>query len=240
MKNINKKLYLVIVVCLLLLCFSLNVLATESSNVSTNISSLPESGETSSGDGEGAASGNESDYLEGDESTSSDLTDVSSGEEDLSSTDSNLSDGSGTESESSDQSDASDVSSDEASSKKSSSQGNVGGYINDEADTSGWGGGTDFTSSRLTSAGTTEKKDNKNITNYSALLWILIWIPVLLIFASIGALVYVNRKAFLKQDTSFANTNNVYSPKRRKISAAERAKLKNNHKNRTNIYRPRD
>ena len=55
MKNINKKLYLVIVVCLLLLCFSLNVLATESSNVSTNISSLPESGETSSGDGEGAA-----------------------------------------------------------------------------------------------------------------------------------------------------------------------------------------
>ena len=85
-----------------------------------------------------------------------------------------------------------------------------------------------------------EKKDNKNITNYSALLWILIWIPVLLIFASIGALVYVNRKAFLKQDTSFANTNNIYSPKRRKISAAERAKLKNNHKNRTNIYRPRD
>ncbi len=238
MKNINKKLYLVIVVCLLLLCFSLNVLATESSNVSTNISSLPESGQTSSGD-EGTSS-NESDFNQGDESTSSDLTDVSSGEEDLNSTDSNLSDGSGTESESSDQSDASDVSSDEASSKKPSSQGNVGGYINDEADTSGWGGGTDFTSSKLTSAGTTEKKDNKNITNYSALLWILIWIPVLLIFASIGALVYVNRKAFLKQDTSFANTNNIYSPKRRKISAAERAKLKNNHKNRTNIYRPRD
>ena len=84
------------------------------------------------------------------------------------------------------------------------------------------------------------KKDNKKITNYSGLLWILIWIPVLLIFASIAALVFVNRKAFLKQEASFADSDNVYSPKRRKLSAAEKAKLKNNHKNRTNSYRPRD
>ena len=38
----------------------------------------------------------------------------------------------------------------------------------------------------------------------------------------------------------FENLNNVYAPKRRNISAAEKAKLKNNHKNRTNVYKPRD
>lgn len=236
MKNINKKLYSVIAVCLLVLCFSLNVLATESSNVDASASSLPDSVTTSSGD-EGTSS-NESDFNQGDEG-SSDFTDVSSSEGDLSSTESDLLNGSDTESEITDQSDASDNNSDKTSSK-TSYQGNIGGYINDEADTSGWGGGTDFVASKLPSPGTTEKKDNKKITNYSGLLWILIWIPVLLIFASIAALVFVNRKAFLKQDASFADSDNVYSPKRRKLSAAEKAKLKNNHKNRTNSYRPRD
>jgi hypothetical protein len=156
MKNINKKLYSVIAVGLLVLCFSLNVLATESSNVDASTSSLPDFVTTSSGD-EGTSS-NESDFNQGDEG-SSDFTDVSSGEGDLSSTESDLLNGSDTESEITDQSDASDNNSDKTSSK-TSYQGNIGGYINDEADTSGWGGGTDFVASKLPSPGTTEKKDN--------------------------------------------------------------------------------
>ena len=94
-------------------------------------------------------------------------------------------------------------------------------------------------SSELASAGTTEKKENKKITNYSSLLWVLIWIPILLILGSVGALVYVNRKSFLEADEDSSDSDDN-TPKRRRFSAAEKAKRKNNHKNRTNVYKPRD
>ena len=234
MKNINKKLYSVIVVCLLILCFSLNALATESSDISALSSSTQDSVTTSSNTADENAS--ESDSSEFDENTSSNLTDSSSIEgSDLSSTESDLSNDSNFESGDQEQP---GISSDATSSKTSSKHGNIGGYVNDEADTSGWGG--DDVSSQLVSAGTTEKKENKKITDYTSLLWILMFIPILLIIASIGALVYVNRKAFLNGASSFDDSDDLTPPKRKKISAAEKAKIKNNHKNRTNVYKPRD
>ena len=85
-----------------------------------------------------------------------------------------------------------------------------------------------------------EENENNNPHGFelTGLLWILIWIPVLLILGSVGALVYVNRKAFLEAEDS--DSDDANPPKRRKLSAAEKAKRKNNHKNRTNVYKPRD
>ena len=242
MKSLNKKLYSVIVACLLLLCFSLSVLATEITDPNTSSSS--QAAVTTSTPSEESTGSDESTPSDGD--ASSDLSSTSSdGTEsgDLSSTDSDLSDSSNLSSDEqvvSNESDKKDTSSGKTSSKRPSYHGNVGGYIDDEADTSGWGGSDDDVSSELVSAGTTEKKDNKNITNYSGLLWILIWIPVLLILGSVGALVYVNRKAFFEGEDEFSDLDDENPPKRKKLSAAEKAKRKNNHKNRTNVYKPRD
>ena len=241
MKSINKKLYSVIIVCLLILCFSLSALATESSNPSTPSPSSSQTSVTTSTDTQTSV---ESTSSEGENITSSDTSDIfGEGTEsgDLSSTESDLlgsSDLASDELTTSIQSSVQDTSSNKTSSKKPGYYGNVGGYIDDEADTSGWGGGDDFVSSELASAGTTEKKQDKNITNYSGLLWILIWIPVLLILGSVGALVYVNRKAFLEAEDS--DSDDANPPQRRQLSAAEKAKRKNNHKNRTNVYKPRD
>ena len=246
MKSINKKLYSVIVVCLLVLCFSVSVLATESSIPTTpNNSSQPSEATPSTPSGE---NNSEVSSPEG-EGTSSEFTDISSNTSDIASNDGSSdvnstestplesSDVESNESTNSNITNVSDVSSRKTSSKKQSNHGNVGGYVDDEADTSGWG---DEESSELVSAGTTEKKDDKKITDYSSLLWILIWIPVLLIIGSVGALVYVNRKAFLEQEGSLPDFDDTKPPKRRKLSAAEKAKRKNNHKNRTNVYKPRD
>ncbi len=246
MKSLNKKLYSVIVACLLLLCFSLSALATEvsvpntgesnSSSQATVTTSTPVEGGTSSiesttSNGEGGDSSDTSD-TSGEGTESGDLSSIHSdlsGSSDLSSVEQTTS-----------YEDDEDTSSGKTSSKRPSNYGNIGGYVDDEADTSGWGGSDDDVSSELVSAGTTEKKDNKNITNYSGLLWILIWIPVLLILGSVGALVYVNRKAFFEGEDEFSDLDDENPPKRKKLSAVEKAKRKNNHKNRTNVYKPRD
>lgn len=252
MKRLNKKLYSVIFICLLTLCFTLSVMATNASDstvstssvVSTSTSSEQGGTEpTSSGNGEG----------EGDDSgdNSSELTDSDLSTESGEGTES---DESGTSEsdliEGSDISSGEDTSSNESetsetesygnttSKRRPSNHGNVGGVVSDEADTSGWGDEETETSS-LVSAGTTEKKDNKNITNYSSVLWILIWIPILLILGSVIALVYVNRKAFLEGESDSLFDGNE-RPQKRRLSAAEKTKRKNNHRNRTNIYRPRD
>ncbi|MBE6761069.1 MAG: hypothetical protein E7551_02160 [Ruminococcaceae bacterium] len=244
MKSLNKKLYLVISVCLLVLCFSLSALATGVDNTSsttstssqetvTTSSSTPS--ETESSDTEGSSSN-----VDGENSSdlSSDLEDENESG-DLSSAESDLSGSSEITSGDEDESDSEDTSSSKTSSKKPS-YGNIGGYVDDEADTSGWGDGEDEDSSQLVSAGTTEKKDNKNITDYTSLLWILIWIPILLILGSVGALVFVNRKAFVEAEELYSDTDDLNPPKRKKLSATEKAKRKNNHKNRTNVYKPRD
>lgn len=254
MKSLNKKLYSVIFICLLTLCFTLSVMATNASNstgstgsvVSTSTSNEQGGTEsTSSGNGEGDGNTDASGDLSS-ELTDSDLS-SESGEgaesDESGASESDLTEGpdiSSGEDMSSDESVTSDTDSNgnTTSKKRPSNHGNVGGVVSDEADTSGWGDEETETSS-LVSAGTTEKKDNKNITNYSSVLWILIWIPILLIIGSVVALVYVNRKSFLEgEDDSLSDGNE--KPKKRRLSAAEKTKRKNNHRNRTNIYRPRD
>ena len=245
MKSLNKKLYSVIIVCLLVLCFSLSVFATESSTPTTPdlgssqasvTTSTPSVDGTSSS--EGTSSNGAGDGLSDASNTSGEGTESG----DLNSTGSDLSGSSdlaSVEQTASYESNTAVTSTGKTSSKKPTYHGNIGGYVDDEADTSGWG--TDDSSSELVSAGTTEKKENKKITDYSGLLWILIWIPILLILGSVGALVYVNRKAFFEAEESYSDSDDANKPpKRRKLSAAEKAKRKNNHKNRTNVYKPRD
>lgn len=199
MKN-SKKIYSIIIVCLLSLVMSVSALAETSSNsVSSNTPSSPSS-----------------------------VTQNSSKEENTSSSDSDASDTSSDSEESLVSGTVSliteDTSSKDASSNKSGYQGNVGGTVNDGIDTSGWGTGEEE-SSELQSVGTTDETKDKEITDFESLFWILIWIPILLIIGSIGALIYVNRKSFLNPDKSGAKSK-------------KNSKSKNNK--RTNVYKPRD
>lgn len=214
MSSINKKLYTVIAVCLLSLLLTVGVMAETSSSVTTTSSNAPSTPTSSTTDETNSSteSGDIADTESGDELTSgeSDSSDLTSGEDELTSdTSSTASVVSGT------------------SSKKPYQ--NIGGYVDDETDTSGWGTGDDESSAPLVSVGTTEKGEGKQISNYSTLLWVLIWIPVLLIIASIAALVYVNRKAFLTEGDAPVSDD---APK------AKKAKAKT--KKRTNVYKPRD
>lgn len=213
MKSINKKLYTALAVCLLSLLLTVGVMAETSSSVANTSStgSAPVSSavdENSSSTESGDGSNTESDDETGsNESNSSDLT---SGEGDNSSNSSLIS------------STVSNVSS-----KKPNI--NIGGYIDDETDTSGWGTGDDELSEPLVSVGTTEKGESKQISNYGTLLWVLIWIPVLLIIASVAALVYVNRKAFLTEGAPAEMGE-----------TAKKQNAKKARKKRTNVYKPRD
>lgn len=212
MNSINKKLYTVIAVCLLSLLLTVGVMAETSSSVTTTSSNAPTAPTSSSEGNTDTESGDVSDAESGDESESdeSDSSDLTSGEDELTS---------GTESTTSVVS---------ATSSKKPYQ-NIGGYVDDETDTSGWGTGDDESSAPLVSVGTTEKGESKQISNYSTLLWVLIWIPVLLIIASVAALVYVNRKAFLTEGDAPAGDD---APKGKKAAAKT--------KKRTNVYKPRD
>lgn len=215
MKSINKKLYTALTVCLLSLLLTVGVMAETSSSTAgtSSVQSTPVSSNTGDVSSD-TTSGDSSDTESGDESGSdvSDSSDLTSNESDITSDSSNLS---------------STAVSSATSSKKN--YGNIGGYINDETDTSGWGTGDEEVSEPLVSVGTTEKGEGKQISNYSGLLWVLIWIPILLIIGSVAALIYVNRKSFL---TEGAPTDGDEPSKKQKA--------KNSHKKRTNVYKPRD
>lgn len=214
MKSINKKLYTVIAVCLLSLLLTVGVMAETSSSVANTSSATPSTpvSSTVTENSSGTTSGDSSDTESGDEigSDVSDSSDLTSNESDVSS------DGSLINSTVSD-----------TSSKKPNI--NIGGYIDDETDTSGWGTGDEESSEPLVSVGTTEKGESKQISNYSTLLWVLIWIPVLLIIGSVAALIYVNRKAFLTEGAP-ATAGEI----------SKKQKAKETHKKRTNVYKPRD
>ena len=216
MKSINKKLYTALAVCLLSLLLTVGVMAETSSSTAgtSSVQSTPVSSTTGDVSSD-TTSGDSSDTESGDESGSdvSDSSDLTSNESDITSDSSNLS--------------STVVSS--ATSSKKTYHGNIGGYINDETDTSGWGTGDEEVSEPLVSVGTTEKGEGKQISNYSGLLWVLIWIPILLIIGSVAALIYVNRKSFL---TEGAPTDGDEPSKKQKT--------KNSHKKRTNVYKPRD
>lgn len=246
MKSINKKLYAVILVCLMLLSFGIVAIAEEvtSSNIS-NISSSPANTESSGGN-ESAGTGDTtslptytSDVSSTDISSATDSQPVSSDTSNLtdSSYNTNTSESliSSKPSSSKNQTTSSknQTTTDGNNYQRPSGYGNVGGNVDDGIDTSGWG--SDDTS-ELQSAGTTEKTSGKEITNYSNLLWILIWIPILLIIASVAALVYVNRKGFVEgEKENLSNDDKDISSKKKNAK-----KRKNSHKKRTNIYKPRD
>ena len=257
MKSINKKLYAVILACLLLLSFSIVAIAEEgtpsnSGNNSSTSNTTSAPADTSDTNGSNSTGS-------GDTSNTT-PSDVYSSDTEISST------GNGTESYDvsslADNSSNTNTSKISTSSKSSSSKkqtysskkqtttdnnndyqrpsgyGNVGGTVDDGIDTSGWG--TEDASSELQSAGTTEKTGSKQITDYSTLLWILIWIPILLIIASVAALVYVNRKEFLNGEKEDLSDNGDKTSSKKKTKRKTVSKSKASHKKRTNVYKPRD
>lgn len=235
MNSINKKLYTVIAVCLLILTLTVSAMAENGTSSEVVVtSSNPIASDTTGTESDTASDTQSSDDTSLTESGTSDLTsdtsDISdvSVSSDLTNSDSSVTSQSNTTSYSG--------TTDTTTSKKSTYYGNVGGTVSDGIDTSGWGTGEEEVSSELASVGTTEKTGSKKIGSYSNLLWILIWIPILLIIGSVAALIYVNRKAFLNGDTSGGKDKGNKPDK----SANDKNKRKNNHKNRTNIYRPRD
>ncbi len=244
MKSINRKLYSIIVICLLLLCFSLNVLPTESSAVSTPSESKQETIETNSNNSAEDKNDVSNPSSAAEESSSSSESSSSAVESDISTTTSDSSAASSAESDTSNESNVTSTSSEKVSSEKSSSENSssektsskneVGGYVDDESNSSDLK--AEDVSSKLDNTNATEnKKGNKNI-GLLILLWILAFVLIGLIIASVGALVYVNKKEFLNATGFFEN---FASPKRR-FSVGEKAKVRNNHKNRTNVYKPRD
>ena len=261
MKNLNKKLYTVIIACLLMLCFSVVSMATDGTdsiveNTSSDVSAESSKEETTNTSSEIENVTSETSSAPSSESSaeqvSSDKEEGASSEEKTETSSSETEDSNETQNSTSSSLviDTSSKSTTSVQSQKDASSsnkvsGNVGGIVVDEPDTSGWGGsdsadGEDSKTSSNQSEIFTQKKTEKNITNFSGLFWILIWIPILLIIASVCALIYVNRKAFLTEenfrfDKIFASSSN-----KKKISQEEKAKRKNNRKNRTNVYRPRD
>lgn len=257
MKSINKKLYAVILACLMLLSFGIVAIAEEGAptNPGTNNSTteVPSSPTDPEGPGETDSTG------------TGNTTTVPTNPSEIVSTDNGSTNNSGLVnsivSSSADNSSDTNTSKISTSSKSSSSKkqtysskkqtttdnndyqkpsgyGNVGGTVDDGIDTSGWG--TEDASSELQSAGTTEKTGSKQITDYSTLLWILIWIPILLIIASVAALVYVNRKEFLNGENKDLSDNGDKTSSKKKTKRKTVSKSKASHKKRTNVYKPRD
>lgn len=224
MKSINKKLYTIIAVCLLTMIFSVVALA-ETGTSSGSDTSLPsvttsQTGTTESEGNTSTESGDESNTQSGDESGDGTQSGEEATSSDLTGSDSSLTSG------------ESDLSSVESTTSETSSKpkyhGNIGGTVSDGIDTSGWGTGAN--SESPASVGTTKKTGGKKITDFNVIFNLMIIVGVILMVAAISALIYVNRKSFLKTASATAGRNNL----------TERQKRKNNHKNRTNVYRPRD
>ena len=291
MKNLNKKLYTVIVVCLLLICFSVGVLATNSTDVSSNnapVSTTTNPSLSSSVSDEtvttSAPANNEtvttsnptnnetvatSDPTNNETVTTSDPANnetvtTSAPVNDETVTTSNptnneattTSDPTNSEIVSTDNSSNSEIATNSDSvntsnatnsqysnnTSKNSYSGNVGGYENDgdgwdgtvsDGDVDGWTEQEEPSS--LVSIGTTQK-GKKNIGNGSFHSWVVIIliVSIVLMAGSISALVYVNRKEFLQEN------NDDYFPPSNGNPPIKNTNYKNNHKNRTNIYKPRD
>ena len=256
MKSINKKLYAVILACLLLLSFSIVAIAEEgtpsnsgnNSSTSNTISAPADTSDTNGSNSTGSGDTSNttpSDIYSSDTEISStgngtESYDVSSLADNSSNTNTSKISTSSKSSSSKKQTYSSkkQTTTDNNDYQKPSGYGNVGGTVDDGIDTSGWG--TEDASSELQSAGTTEKTGSKQITDYSTLLWILIWIPILLIIASVAALVYVNRKEFLNGEKEDLSDNGDKTSSKKKTKRKTVSKSKASHKKRTNVYKPRD
>ena len=237
MKNLNKKLYSVITACLLMLCFTIVAMATNGTDGSDIPSSSQEVTDSSKNDDIDSSSKTEPSSNDTSEADSFEVVSSENSEDKTSS----AAESASSDITTSEQANSLIASSENTSSKKANYS-NIGGVVNDEQDDSEWGANKDKVSSESeeTDEDDTKKRKEKNITDYSDILWILIWIPVLLILASVGALVYVNRKEFLQEDGLSFDDSAEPDSNKKKVLAEEKAKRKNNHKNRTNVYRPRD
>ncbi len=253
MKSVTKKLYAVLIVSVLMLCFSVVALAsgaagtppgviappTSTSDTTTTSTDTVTSFDTTTSDETGSD-------LNGD-SSGTDSSDLVSGESmpDTSGESSML----GTISM---ESDTNQIPSAIVSQKPTGSKvqygGNTNANIDDGIDTSGWGD-EDEVSEPVSVGKEAKKAGNKKMLDVAGLFWILIWIPVLLIIASIVALIYVNRKGFVGdapasdtdvtsvtegEEISSTSDNDKKQPKKKAKKAKE------NHSKRTNVYRPRD
>lgn len=253
MNCVSKKLYAVLIVSVLMLCFSVVALASGALDPGAGIA--PSSSTTDTGVGSSSAADTSSEPSESG-ALSSEMTDGSSDPNASGlSSDSNLIGASSDSMASatiSMTSSTTQIPGATVSQSKTSSKTQYGGTvdtnIDDGIDTSGWGDEDD--ASEPVSVGTEGKKaGNKKMLDVAGLFWILIWIPVLLIIASIAALIYVNRKGFVGGDApkaaeevtadgeEISSTSEKSQKKEKKKKAAKR---KENHNKRTNVYRPRD
>lgn len=248
MNSFSKKLYAVLIVSVLMLCFSVAALASGAIDPGTTIT--PSSSATDSSGESSSAVAPSSDMTESGDGSSS-LTDTSSSESDPGlSSDSSLTDTSSdplasatiSMQSSTTEVPGATVSTVKPTSSKTQYGGTVDTEIDDGIDTSGWG----EESSEPVSVGVTgEKAGSKKMLDVAQLFWILIWIPILLIIASIAALIYVNRKGFVGGADSGASTaateeDAVVSSSEKKEKKKKSGKTKENQNKRTNVYRPRD
>lgn len=132
-----------------------------------------------------------------------------------------------------------------------SQKSNVGGTISDSIDTSGWGSNAAETSSQAQSVGmASNAATSKKMFNLAKLIWMIIWIPIALIVASVAALVHVNKKSFLNEaegapgksghnssrggrKAGGSNGTHTYKAAGRRSAPRKKAPKKN-------IYRPHD
>ena len=134
------------------------------------------------------------------------------------------------------------VTSQSAASQKS----NTGGTISDSVNNAGWGSNAAETSSATQSVGMAgDTATGKKMVNLAKLIWILIWIPIALIIASVAALIHVNKKSFLNEPENAAakksrsggskpeSGSHTYKASGRKPAPRKKPAKKN-------IYRPHD
>lgn len=134
------------------------------------------------------------------------------------------------------------VTSQSAASQKS----NTGGTISDSVNNAGWGSNAAETSSATQSVGMAgDTATGKKMFNLAKLIWIIIWIPIALIIASVAALIHVNKKSFLNEPENAAakksrsggskpeSGGHTYKASGRKPAPRKKPAKKN-------IYRPHD
>lgn len=134
------------------------------------------------------------------------------------------------------------VTSQSAASQKS----NTGGTISDSVNNAGWGSNAAETSSATQSVGMAgDTATGKKMFNLAKLIWIIIWIPIALIIASVAALIHVNKKSFLNEPENAAakksrsggskpeSGSHTYKASGRKPAPRKKQAKKN-------IYRPHD
>lgn len=134
------------------------------------------------------------------------------------------------------------VTSQSAASQKS----NTGGTISDSVNNAGWGSNAAETSSATQSVGMAgDTATGKKMFNLAKLIWIIIWIPIALIIASVAALIHVNKKSFLNEPENAAAKKGGHGGSKaaggsHTYKAGSRKPAPRKKPAKKNIYRPHD